>query len=393
MARAVGETPRRAMWLAALALAAPLPLAACGSSDGDSAGATAAGGTTSAASATTTADGAGAGSEQAAQAVEQLRVAPRPLEIPALERRPASGTSAYLISCTFVECQTLERGFAPAIEALGWQLRTVTSELTPEGIAAAWTQAVAARPAVIFALDVVPVSVIQSQLEEAERNGIAVVVTAGTTRVGEGGVDASIGGTRSHAADTIAAVDWAIADSGGKADIAFVYGPSVPMQATVFEAAKQEAARLCPDCSVEGITVKPTEVGKAIPGQVVSYVQKHPEVRYVLSDGSTIVLGVGQALKAAGLDVKVVTTLSQAQNFESVRNGVEAAAIPSEDVSLAWRMVDAGVRLVEGAELPEELADPVGQRQLFDAANVAEAPRQWEIPDVAATFTEAWQVG
>ena len=100
------------------------------------------------------------------------------------------------------------------------------------------------------------------------------------------------------------------------------------------------------------------------------------------------VAGVGQALKSAGLPVKVGTSDSQPQNLDAVSKGIEAVAMPNELSSLAWRMTDAAVRLTEGVALPRDLAEPVGARQIFDASNVAQADlkHNWDVPDVAARY-------
>src|SRR5439155_20075217 len=129
--------------------------------------------------------------------------------------------------------------------------------------------------------------------------------------------------------------------------------------------------------------------------QVVSYLQKHPHVKYVLTILSSNALGVGQAIKAAGLSVKVGTSDSQPQNLDAVSKGVEAVAMPNELSSLAWRMTDAAVRLTEGLALPRDLGEPIGARQIFDKSNIASADLKtpWNVPDVAPTFTQAWKLG
>ncbi|MDW5593769.1 substrate-binding domain-containing protein [Conexibacter stalactiti] len=373
----------------AASLAAAVTFTACGSSD-DADGGTAA--ATSATATTTTASG-GAGLAAVEAKVAELRKPPRPIDVPALGRRPPSGRSAVWIGCKYPECAAVAGALTPALKSLGWRLTTLTPDVTPEAIAAAWTQAVAEKPGVIFAIDVVPVAAIAAQLEQAEKDGIKVITTGGPTQVGDQGVDAAIGSVPFHQANATAMTDWAIADSQGKGKIVLLYDPSIPLQQSVLEAVEQAAAQ-CPDCTLDTLRVQLAEAGKTIPGQVVSYIQSHPDVNYVITTGSGA-LGIGQALKSAGLtDVKLASSFSQQQNLQLVKDGVEAAAIPNEGVSLGWRMADAAARLEAGETVPEALAAPVGQRQLFDGDNIGEADvsRQWDVPDTAATFERAWLV-
>jgi ribose transport system substrate-binding protein len=369
---------------AAMAAAIAPCLSACGSSSNSSAG----GGTATAAAP------ADAGVAAARAAVRAMRAAPGPLRIPALAKRPSTGRTAYWLSCKLPECDAGDPGFAAATKALGWHLTTLKMELSPESVAAAWTRAVAAKPDIIFAVGLVPDQLIKAQLSQAEADGTKVVMVADAAKVGTNGIDASIASTRWYDADGAGLTDWAIADSGGKASIVFLYDPSIEPQASAFRAVQAEAAKRCGGCDVAGLKIQSAQAGKAIPGQVLSYVQKHPDVKYVLTILSSNALGVGQALKSAGLSIKVGTSDSQPQNLDAVSKGIEAVAMPNELSSLAWRMTDAAVRLTEGVELPRDLAEPIGARQIFDASNIAQADlkRNWDVPDVAATFTTAWKL-
>jgi ribose transport system substrate-binding protein len=367
------------------ACAAMASLAACG--DGDDASAPAA---TSAAAPST-----GALAKVDAQ-VATLRAAPKPLEIPTLARKPASGKTAYWISCKFPECEAVDPGLETAMKRLGWTLKTLRPDQTPEAVVAAWTQAVAAKPAAIFAVYVFPTDIIKAQLDQAQRNGTSVVLAGAGARAGEHGIDASIASQPWIAANGAAAADWAIADSKGKADMVTLLDPSIPLHQVAVDAAKSQARSACPDCRVSELPVKLADAGKAVPGEVVSYLQKNPKVDYVLALGnSTLGLGVAQAIKSAGLTAKVGTVLSTPQNLQAVAKGLEAVAVPTELSSLAWRMADAAVRLAGKESLPPAIADPVGARQAIDASNIGavDTSRPWDVPDVETTFLKAWRLG
>jgi hypothetical protein len=348
--------------------------------------------TTRTASSATAGNTASAGVADARAKVAALRKPPGPLSIPTLPSAPPTGRSAYWISCKIPECNAADAGIQQGTSALGWTLHTLKPDLTPESFAAAWTQAVGAKPDVIFAVDLVPDSVIQTQLQQAQQNGTEVIMTSGASKVGENGVDATIASAPWYDAAGDAEVDWAIADSDGKAHIAILYDPSFPLQVAPFDAARAEAQRLCPDCTVDGVTIQTAQAGKDVPNQVISYLQRNPGVNYVVTTVSTNALGVGPAIKAAGLHVKLGTSNSQTQNLQAVKQGIEAFAIPNEQSALTWRMVDAAARLASGETLPAAIANPTGSRQLFDSTNIdsADLTQTWDVPDVRQTFLTAW---
>lgn len=371
----------RGIYTAVCVLATGAVLVGCGDDDTD-------------ATAGTSADGA-ADVAAAVDRVETLRKPSEALEIPRLASRPEPGREAYWISCKFPECEAADPGLEAAMAALGWKLTTLKPDVTPEDVAGAWAQAVAAEPDAIIGVHPLPVEVIGDQLEQAETDGIAVAMMGAPAEAGPFGIDASIASSPWIEANGVALTDWAVADSEGDAQIVYLYDESFPLHVAAFEAGSAEAAATCPDCEVDGLPVKLADAGKGVPGQVISYIQKNPDTDYVLAVGaSSLALGVGQAIRSADLPVKVATVLSSPQNLVAVQDGTEAAALPNELSSLAWRVADAAVREVEGDELPDDLANPVGERQLIDETNIdsVDVSVPWDVPDVEATFRRAWRL-
>jgi ribose transport system substrate-binding protein len=384
---------KKILCLIGVGLASMLLLAACGSdSSSSSSSSTSAGSTGEETEATT---GGASGVAEAAERVAELQKPPTALKIPGLAGAPPKDRTAYWISCKYPECEAGDAGIAQAMKTLGWKVTTLKPDVTPESEAAAWTQAVAAKPDAILAVSPLPAEIIQKQLEEAESNGTYVALAGAPNAVGEFGVDVSVGSAPTMEANGVALTDWAIADSGGEATIAYLYDPSLPLHVKAFEAGKAEAEKLCPDCTEESIKASLAEAGKDVPGQVVSYLQKNPDVNYVLTVGSSSLgIGMPQAVSAAGLEVKTGSALSTPPDFEAVSQGIETVALPNELNSVVWRMADGAARFSEGEEVPAELAEPVGERQLLDESNIdsIDVNAPWEIPDVEPTFLEAWHL-
>jgi ribose transport system substrate-binding protein len=342
------------------------------------------GGTTSAAA---------PGVAEAKNAVAALQQAPRALSIPPLSKVPPKRESVYAVGCGLPECQALVTGWKAAAAAFGWTLHVVNSDLSPEGTVSAWNQAVAARPAVIFSLAMGPTQLIASQLEQAAKNGTKTVLTAIPQRVGTYGISAIVGGTAWYASDGVALADWAIADSNGHAHVVFVEDPTTAMLVKAVNAGKAEIAKLCRTCTSDVLTVQNAQAGKVIPGQVLSYLQKHPDVNYVLSPVSSEAIGVGLAIRSGGLHVRLATSVGQLSDLQAVSNGLQAATVTNEFGSLSYRMVDIAARLIVGDPIPASLGNAAGEKELFDSNNIATASlkKPWDVPGVAATFAKAWR--
>jgi ABC-type sugar transport system substrate-binding protein len=336
-----------------------------------------------------------AGVKEAKTRVLASRKAPTPLQIPQLPTPPKPGADVAVITCKLPDCSLAEPGFTEAAKALGWKLTIQRADLTPEAVVAAWTQAIADKPAAILALSVIPDEVVKAQMEEAEKQGIPVVMGATPLKLGQQGVDATIGSGPVWEGGARAQADWTIADSAGKAKIVYVYDPSYPLGVSAYKAARAEVEQLCSDCSIEGLKIQLTQAGNGIPGKVVSYLQRNPDVGYVLAPMPAVVLGVGAAIKSTGLPTKVVAANAGPANLAAVKNGTEAAAVTMETVSGSWRMVDIAARLLEAGKVPEALLNPDGALQIFDTSNIdtADLKNIWTVPDVSGTFAQAWRLG
>ncbi|MBD8605436.1 substrate-binding domain-containing protein [Aeromicrobium sp. CFBP 8757] len=371
---------RRTKALIGLA-AASMVLAACGGSDDSSDGASDAG-----------SEASSAGVAEAKKLVEGYRQDPTALTLPALTAKVPAGVKVTVISCKLPECLSAEPTYEEAAKALDWDLTITRSDLTPEAVSAAWTQALSDKPQSIISYSLVPDEVIKPQMEQADEEGINVILASTPLNVGDQGVDATVNASKVWAAGTATLTDWAIADSNGKAKAVVLYDGAYPLHVAAFEGAKARVEKLCPSCEIEGLKVQVTQVGKQIPGQVVSYLQKNPDITYVLSTQSAFVLGVGPAIKAAGLSAKVGTSWAQPTDLKAIKDGTQAAAVTLESLTGVWRMMDVAARFAGSGSAPAELLDPDSKVQVFDESNIdsADLENLWTVPDLAKTFTGAW---
>jgi ribose transport system substrate-binding protein len=153
------------------------------------------------------------------------------------------------------------------------------------------------------------------------------------------------------------AADWMVAQSNGKGS-AVVF--TIPIQQTldkIADAYVDEAKTTCPGCSVDRVDVKGFEsIGKDLPGTVVSYLQAHPDVKYVFMAFGDMMIGVPDAVRAVGLDdVKLYSQSAGATNIQYLKDGVQAADFGYSQQLMIHVALDALTRGMLGGSM--EAAD------------------------------------
>ena len=147
--------------------------------------------------------------------------------------------------------------------------------------------------------------------------------------------------------------DWIVVDSAANAKTAFFNVPNFPALKTMEKAYQTHLAELCPSCTYTGIDVQGTDIGKNLPDRVVSYVQQHPEANYIVLAFGSMVLGVPEALKEAGLDtrVKLVSQAGLSLNFNYIAKGQQAVDLTLSHLNLAFAAMDVMARAWDGQDI------------------------------------------
>ena len=227
---------KRAAGVAAAAAAVATLAAGCSSSS-------AAGSSTAGSSTAGSSSGSGSSSSggiAAAQAQVKKFAANPALTVSPLPSPPKSSTYAIQVSCTIPACAP--GAMKPAMAALGWRFEEMHYDISkgPSAVQQALTQAIAAKPDVILYGANFPEAIFQSQVDRGTKEGIKFVDIGGTLTPG---YSACIQCTASLEALGALAADIALADAGGKTDIAVPSDPSIaPLKAEV-DGVKQEVAK------------------------------------------------------------------------------------------------------------------------------------------------------
>ncbi|MEH0580119.1 sugar ABC transporter substrate-binding protein [Streptomyces canus] len=383
-----GHAPHRGgrrRTLAAILACGALTLAACGSSTADGAG--------------DADESVSAGVRSAKATVERFSADQSAITLPALPAKPPSGLSLSVIGCPAPACQVTVKAVSEAARALDWKVRTTTSQFTPESYISSFNQALTDNPKLLTYIGVLPNSTVQAQLKAAKERGIKVVGISPVDAPGPLMPGAYAGASEYVAAGRLLA-NVVLADAGKPVGTLFVqdpiadgiFGPEVAMY-------KKTLTRLCPRCTTTDLKISTENVGRTVPSQIVSQLQRDSTIRYVVVPTDDFLPGVYAALQSAGLvdKVKLVGQTPNRQSLAALRGGQQFASVSVENSTTGWRAVDGLARLYMGVALGECCTAPAGWTQIFTKDN---APADDElsphgtprVPGDPDAFLKAWLV-
>ena len=379
--------------LAALAVSA-VSIAACGSSTSS----TSSGASSSVTSAAAANSGGSSGLAAAEAAVATATKAPAPINRPVLTKKPPAGKSIVYVSCPVQTCTAVQKGLVAGTKALGWKLTVIQGGIDPQTQNAGWTQAVQAKPDGIVGITTVPYAALSQPFAAAAAAKIPIVTIAGDG-VPHGSVISNLVSPKAESVMGTVMADWVAVDSKGKANVALFNDPSNPSFNATTAAYKAELAKVCSGCKVSVVKYSTLDIGKNVPGQVVSYVQQNPNVNYVGFTLGDAAIGVPQALQAAGLSgkVKIFSRAAVPPNTADIAKGLEAMSVGEELTSLSWESLDSLARHFVGDSVSACCGLPAIEHQILTKANVstlgASPAAIWQVPEVPQTFAKIWHLG
>jgi|GEM_PF-1957680 len=309
------------------------------------------------------------------------------------KKTPPSGKTLAYMNCGLPICSEVEAGLKESTKVLGWKLVSISTGSTPESVQSAWSEVVQLNPDAVVA-DGSPAVLYEKQLKEYAAEGGAFVNEAVAE---EPLVENSINivGKDDFSESGKWLARWAIAKQEENANSVFVNVSEFPILTTLEEAFKEEYKRLCASCKLESLTVSAAAIGKDLPSQLVSWMQKNPETNFLVPSFGDMVLGVPQALKAAGVNesVSVISQGDGPTNFEYIAEGGQEVAVPQPVQMIAWMMTDAAARLIVGEKFDESEYQVV-PHQYITAENLENPKEPWPgVPGFQKQFEELWKLG
>jgi ribose transport system substrate-binding protein len=255
------------------------------------------------------------------------------------------------MQCGVLQCTDVGNQLDKVGAILGINVVHIDTGSTPETIAAAADRFAHDLPDGVMD-PALPSSLFKSQLATLATNKIPMVEWTVPDAVGNGIVKILLDSNQYTLNGRLLA-DWVVVDSSANAKTAFFNVPNFPVLKIMEQAYQTRLAELCPSCTYTGIDVQATDIGKSLPDRVVSYVQQHPDTNYILLSFGSMVLGVPEALKEAGLDghVKLVSQAGLNLNFNYIAKGQQAVDMTLSHLNLAYAAMDVMARVWNGQDV------------------------------------------
>lgn len=359
--RVTAHRHRLSTGVCVLAAGAALVLSACSSSGGKTSSTSAGAPQTATGGGSTSTGGAATGSTDSAvvdakKLVHQLSKPPSSIGITTpLKSKPPTGKFLIFLRGNLEAYQSATDGYASAAAALGWKFKALTYDPSSATSAnAVMEQAVQEHPDFI-AISGVPMATYATALKQAMAAKIPLFDQA-SDNVAQGaknGLYLVVDPPEFNVRSGKYFADWVIADSNGQGKAVQVNIPDFSSLKTQADSALQEIKK-CSGCSMDTIDVSiQTYAQGAVAAPVVSYVQQHPDVQYIVMAIGQLTTGVRQALRSAGVgqNVKIISQLPQPSNMQALANGDEQMVMTGPNEEASWNSVDAMCRLLEGTSM------------------------------------------
>jgi ABC-type sugar transport system substrate-binding protein len=330
-------------------------LAACGGGGDDS---TSSAGSTEA-TGTGESGGGGDGLAYAEEKVKEASVPPAEIgpQKPVAKPIPAGKKITY-VNCGQLVCDYAEETLKEAAQTLGWSVKAIATDGTPQQIQEAYEAVVAEEPDGVASLGMSE-EFFPRQLVQMDEKDIPFVSAFGTIPE-EGAMKLQIlrddveGGARETGPAMRLLADKAIVDAEGEGEIGIIVLTGYPTIEGFKEEFEAELDEQCPGCSSKSLDVPATAIGTTSDTQIVNFLRANPGIESIFLTYEGLVTDLKGAAATAGIEMPRVYSWSPAgSGFEALRTGLSTAGVPQGDPEVGYQMVDAFARIFTG-ESPQE---------------------------------------
>ncbi len=318
-----------------------------------------------------------------------------------LSQAPEAGTEIVFISCPLPLCQRIKAGLEAGAAVLGWEVTTLTSDVTdPSSDNSNLLQAVAQQPdAIVITGGDVPTY--QEGIDAAKEADIPVFLgNAENVTLGDGtGLYSNIFPTipqRTREGNMLG--DLIAVDSKCK-DPSLVVINVPEFASAVGKIGTQAQKRLKKRCGDQATTdtldVPAAQAlgGRAVPS-AISYLQANPDVNYLMFVNNDIAIGVTPQLEQAGLadQVAVLGGSATTDATTQIAEGNHLAWIGQNFHIEGWRIIDAIARYLNGDNY-KRVSKALVEETLITQDNVMNPDEDFDYPaDYEAIFRQLWLV-
>jgi ribose transport system substrate-binding protein len=325
-----------------------------------------------------------------ASAVDYLKP-PEKLPVTTPLSKPApTGLHVVLIALPFSQSISLTKGFEEAAAVLNWSVTTLTYDpANPAQLGTSMDTAISQKPDAIVVL--AQTQQIASYIPQAKAAGIALI-PAVTPDKAEEGVYPILRPEANYRLASKMIVDTLVADAAGKtAHILELHTPEVEaILGTIRVSVKAELSKVCADCTHDVLDVPLADLfsGQYVQ-QVVSYLQSHPDVKYIISESGQLASGLYAAFASAGIsDVTIYGLSATDETIKGLVNGAKGAWSMDTWWVYGWIMADHVARIAVGD--PSDVWDDYQLTYLVTSANAADVKDPAD-PIFPADYKEEFQ--
>jgi ribose transport system substrate-binding protein len=291
---------------------------------------------------------------QANATVEQYSKSPTSINITVpLSKKPATGKKIIIVESSEPTSLKTDAGLKEAATALGWSVSVVPEGTGPEDPAKAFGQAIDAKPDAIF-ISGNPLSTMRSQVERAKQAHIIVMQSDAGEPAGQDGTVYRLSLDDFNQTGLWGKMIGDYVGVQGSKHTLVVDLSFYPTLHAFTTSAQAELKQVLPSTKVDVIDVQIKDfIAGKVPGAIVSEVQRHPDIDFVLLSLGDMATGLGAALRGAGLAGKVrIGGLSAGTpNLQGLRTKEQTVFTGFADLVHGWRRADAAARIFNGDSL------------------------------------------
>jgi ABC-type sugar transport system substrate-binding protein len=318
----------------------------------------------------------------------------QPTQVPAstpVGKPIPQGKTVVFVSCGTPNCSIEGNIIKQATNLLGWTLKVINTDGTPETQKSAFAQAVQQKVDVVL-YSAVDRATFAQYLPAFKANHTFLSACCITDAVGgTSGIDYAIDVPSQTMVIGQLMAAWIMTQSNGNAHAVYFNLPAFSILKTQGDAFTSYLKQNCSSCSTDSVDIPVTALGKDVPTRIVSYLRAHPSVKWVTVSVDALAVGLPAALKAAGLnDVKIVGEGATSTNLQYIQAGQQSASVAFPYYEVMWSMVDAAARYEAGAPVPAS----VGATPWLLIKSNAPAPTDAfpTVKDYAQQFKTLWGI-
>jgi ABC-type sugar transport system substrate-binding protein len=368
-----------------------LVAAACGGDNKSSSSATTAAAATTATAGSATTTAASSGLAQAQALVAQYTNRPTKLDLTTPVGKPIpTGKTIYQVTCGAEACDAESAMIKQATDLLGWNLKVLSTDGSPQQVQNAWEQIVREKPdGVIYTAT--PRSQIDQYITQASANGTKIAACCIVEPATNGIVWTTSTPDQAAALAKVMAA-WPIVDAAKtgnmKPGAVYLNVPDFSILTSAGQSVKKTYNELCPGCEYNQLDIGLANLNGA-PDQVVSFLRAHPDTKYIIQSTDSVFLGVPAALKAAGLnDVKIFGEGPTSAVQANIASGVQAGTMAFAFYEIMFAAVDAIARAEAGAPQVPNFNPP---NWILAKDNIPSANEYFPVvPDALDQFKALW---